>query len=869
MILAIDGIAASGKSTTAKMVASKLDFTYLDTGAMYRAVTLAILDQSVELNDEAALKSLLADLDLEVKPDKEGTNIFLKGKDVSKKIRSVDVTENVSVVSAIPIVREAMVTIQRTLGSQTDCIVEGRDIGTVVFPDADFKFFIVADVKTRARRRQLDLLTLGEKRSIEELSKDLKTRDQKDSSRSHSPLTKAADAVELDTTHLSIDEQVKFIVKFVKSKHDKRKDKMTEKDTKEVEVEAIDVEPSITAIPQTNIEISDPLAVVENAPSVDYLDPELFQDTPLVEREKLDQETIDVIVPEEIREQYLSTFKDISEHDMINGRVIGITDNDILVDIGFKSEGIIDRSEFPDEKLPKIGEKIELFLEKLEDKHGHTILSKSKADFMQRWKRLRETFESGATFTGKIMRRTKGGLIVDIGDIEAFLPGSQIDIRPVKDFDQFLDQDMELKIVKFNESRKNIVVSHKAILEEDLKELREDLFKKIQIGGILEGRVKNITDFGVFIDLGGLDGLLHITDLSWGRVIHPSEIVKLDEELTVKIIDYDEEKKRVSLGLKQLTPHPWDGIEKKYPVESIVTGKVVSLTNYGVFIEIEPGIEGLIHISEISWTRHIKNPSELYSMNDEVEAKILSIDMEDRKISLGVKQLQPDPWDTIKEKYSVDAVHKGKVIHLTQFGAFVELEEGIDGLIHISDLSWIKVIRHPKEILENNQEVEVKILEISKENRRIALGYKQVGDDPWPEILKFFETGKEVQGKIIRILEKGIILELEKDIEGIIPFDRKNKKEQKTMMDKYKPGDTITGIVMEVKPEEKKVFLYFEKLIDEHKKSSNKDAIHEFMDQQEDLSTEKIEIPTSMENIDEPEKKEKDSEPKDSKSDRA
>tara|TARA_B100001013_G_scaffold341656_1_gene266483 strand:+ start:3682 stop:6285 length:2604 start_codon:yes stop_codon:yes gene_type:complete len=866
MILAIDGIAASGKSTTAKMVASKLGFTFLDTGAMYRAVTLAILDQSVELNDETALKSLLTDLDLEVKPDKEGTNIFLKGKDVSKKIRSLDVTENVSAVSAIPVVREAMVSIQRTLGSQTDCIVEGRDIGTVVFPDADFKFFIVADVKTRARRRQLDLLTLGEKRSIEELSKDLKTRDQKDSSRSHSPLTKAADAVELDTTHLSIDEQVKFIVEFVKSENDKRKDKMTEKDTKEVE--AIDVEPSITAIPQTNIEISDPVGVVENLPSVDYLDPKLFQDTPLVERENLDQETIDVIVPEEIQEQYLSTFKDISEHEMINGRVIGITDNDILVDIGFKSEGIIDRSEFPNDKLPKIGEKIELFLEKLEDKHGHTILSKSKADFMQRWKRLRETFESGATFTGKIMRRTKGGLIVDIGDIEAFLPGSQIDVRPVKDFDQFLDQDMELKIVKFNESRKNIVVSHKAILEEDLKELREDLFKKIKIGGILEGRVKNITDFGVFIDLGGLDGLLHITDLSWGRVMHPSEIVKLDEELTVKIIDYDEEKKRVSLGLKQLTPHPWDGIEKKYPVESIVTGKVVSLTNYGIFIEIEPGIEGLIHISEISWTRHIKNPSELYSMNDEVEAKILSIDMEDRKISLGVKQLQPDPWDTIKEKYAVDAVHKGKVIHLTQFGAFVELEEGIDGLIHISDLSWIKVVRHPKEIVENNQEVEVKILEISKENRRIALGYKQVGDDPWPEILKFFETGKEVQGKIVRILEKGIILELEKDIEGIIPFDRKNKKEQKTMMDKYKPGDTLTGIVMEVKPEEKKVFLYFEKLIDEHKKSSNKDSIHEFMDQQEDLSTEKIKIPPSMENIDEPEKKEKDSEPKESDSDR-
>ena len=869
MILAIDGTAASGKSTTAKMVASQLDFIYLDTGAMYRAVTLAILDQSVELNDEAALRSLLTDLDLEVKPGKEGISILLKGKDVSKEIRSLIVTENVSAVSAIPIVREAMVNIQRTLGSQTDCIVEGRDIGTVVFPDADFKFFIVAEVETRARRRQQDLLTLGEKRSIKELIKDLKSRDQKDSSRSHSPLTKAADAVELDTTHLSIDEQVKFIVEFIKSKNEKRKDKMTEKDTKEVEVEEIDVEASITAIPQTSIEISDQGNDAENSPSVDYLGPELFRDVHMVEFKELDQDTIDVIVPEEIQEQYLRTFKDISEHDMINGRVIGITDNDILVDIGFKSEGIIDRSEFPNDKLPKIGEKIELYLEKLEDKHGHTILSKAKADFMQRWKRLRETFETGATFTGNITRRTKGGLIVDIGDIEAFLPGSQIDIRPVKDFDQFLDQDMELKIVKFNESRKNIVVSHKAILEEDLKELREDLFKKIEIGGILEGRVKNITDFGVFIDLGGLDGLLHITDLSWGRVIHPSEIVKLDEEITVKIIDYDEEKKRVSLGLKQLTPHPWDGVEKKYPMESIVTGKVVSLTNYGVFIEIEPGIEGLIHISEISWTRHIKNPTELYSMNDEIEAKILSIDLEDRKISLGVKQLLPDPWDTIKDKYTVDAVHKGKVIHLTQFGAFVELEEGIDGLIHISDLSWNKVVRHPKEILEKNQEVEVKVLEISKENRRIALGYKQVGDDPWPEILKFYETGKEVSGEIIRILEKGIILELEKDVEGIIPFDKKNKKEQKTVMDRYKPGDTITGIVIEVKPEEKKVFLYFEKLIDEPKKSSDKSSIQKFMDQQEEPSGEKIEIPPSIENVDKPEKRGEDSEQKDSKSDLA
>ena len=614
---------------------------------------------------------------------------------------------------------------------------------------------------------------------------------------------------------------------------------MVNKETEEIVVE------SPIADPTNEIEVSEENTNVEISQSFDYLAPELFQEIRLVERKELDPEIKEEEIPEEIQEKYFGTFKDISEHEMITGRVIGITDKDILVDIGFKSEGIIDRHEFPIDELPKIGEKIELYLERLEDKHGNTILSKSKADFMKNWQRLRDLFENGTTFTGKILRRTKGGLIVEIGDIEAFLPGSQIDVRPVKDFDQFLDQEMELKIVKFNESRKNIVVSRKAILEEGLKELRDELFDKIQIGEILEGRVKNITDFGVFIDLGGLDGLLHITDLSWGRVVHPSEIVKMDEEITVKVIDYDEEKKRVSLGLKQLSPHPWDNVEVKYPVGAAVEGKIVSLTNYGAFIEIEPGIEGLIHISEISWTRHIKNPSELYAMNDVIEAKVLSIDSEERKISLGVKQLQPDPWETIKEKFAVDSIQKGKVIHLTQFGAFVELEEGIDGLIHVSDLSWTKVIRHPKEILENNQEVEVKVLEVSLENRRISLGLKQVEEDPWSEIQNYFETGKEVSGTIFRVLEKGLILELEKGIEGIIPFNKMNKKEKKSIMNSFTQGDSITGVVMEVKPEEKKVFLFSDKINTKKEQSSGKDSIQEYLDNQEQPSTEKLEIPTS------------------------
>ena len=360
--------------------------------------------------------------------------------------------------------------------------------------------------------------------------------------------------------------------------------------------------------------------------------------------------------------------------------------------------------------------------------------------------------------------------------------------------------------------RKNVVVSHKAIIEDSLAEQREELFSKLEVGSVLDGRVKNITDFGVFVDLGGIDGLLHITDISWGRVNHPSEIINLDDTLTVKIIDFDEEKKRVSLGLKQLTPHPWENIKTDYPEGSTVKGKVVSMTNYGAFIEIEPGIEGLIHVSEMSWTRHIKNPSEIYALSDIVEAKVLSIDPDQRKISLGAKQLLPDPWDEIEEKYIPGNSVKGKVINLTQFGAFIELEEGIDGLIHVSDLSWTKIVRHPKEILEKTQDLEVRILEVSRENRRISLGLKQLEDDPWPELSKTFESGKEIEGEIIRILDKGIILSLQNDVEGIVPFGRQVKKNKKSVISKYKIGEKIKAEEMEIKHEDKKVIIFVEEL---------------------------------------------------------
>jgi len=578
----------------------------------------------------------------------------------------------------------------------------------------------------------------------------------------------------------------------------------------------------------------------------DYLNPELFNDIKTVPIEEIESKIDETINAEDIDKAYTNTLVDISEHQLIKGRVVGMNERDVLIDIGFKSEGIIDRSEFTDESLPAIGDQVEVYLEYLEDSSGNTILSKEKADFMLRWQNLREAYDNEEVITGKIIRRIKGGMIVDLGVVQAFLPGSQLDVRPITDFDLYLDKEIDLRIVKLNEARKNIVVSHKLIIEESLLEQREALFQEIEIGSIMDGRVKNITDFGVFVDLGGIDGLLHITDISWGRVNHPSEMIALNDEITVKVIEYDAERKRVSLGLKQLTPHPWDEVEIKYPIGVTVEGTVVSLTNYGAFIEIEPGVEGLIHVSEISWTRHIKNPSEEYSMGDKIEAKVISIDSEERKISLGVKQLTPDPWDKIEKEFEIGKIYSGRVQNLTQFGAFVELKEGIDGLIHISDLSWTKVVRHAKNTLEKDQEMDVIVLEVSRENRKISLGLKQIQDDPWPEIINHFESGKEVSGEIIRVLDKGIIIQLEMDVEGIIPFGKMSKKDRRGLASQYEVGANLSGIVMKVSPEDKKIILFKEELAGGGNTQSASDEVKDYLKNQKMDTGDKIDIPQEL-----------------------
>ncbi len=584
---------------------------------------------------------------------------------------------------------------------------------------------------------------------------------------------------------------------------------MTEEEITEEPAETVAEEPESTTPDEDNGEMD--LAPVEYQEIVkDYLDPGLMNGIRIIEASELSHENAEeVSVPSEEMEKYIETFSDIAQNQIIKGRVIGQNEKEIIMDIGFKSEGIIPRSEFSGAEPPSLGDSIEVYLEKIEDKNGQTILSKEKAVWMKGWLKLMQIQKEDGTVNGTITRRIKGGLVVDVDGIQAFLPGSQIDVRPVQDFDNFLGQEMEFKIVKINQLRKNVVLSRKALLYNTLREQRESLFDEVEPGQIVEGVVKNITDFGVFVDLGGVDGLLHITDLSWGRVNHPSEMTEVGETINVKIIDIDKDKQRISLGLKQLTPHPWENVEEKFPVGMKISGKIVSLTNYGAFVELETGVEGLVHVSEMSWTRSVHRPSEIVQLGQEVEAQVLSIDTEERKIALGFKQLQPDPWEGVDERYTVGPTLKGTIRNLTQFGAFVELEEGVDGLIHVSDLSWTKVVRHPKEILRKGEEVEVKVLEVSRENHRIALGLKQTMEDPWDDIIAHFEVGKNVDGAVIRTLDKGIIVELEMDVEGIVPADSLLEDEKDQIVKSIKDGQKIQCEVVEVKPEDKKVILTF------------------------------------------------------------
>src|SRR5687768_8048105 len=468
-------------------------------------------------------------------------------------------------------------------------------------------------------------------------------------------------------------------------------------------------------------------------------------------------------------EMYDETLSSIEEGEIVKARVLRVTDTAVILDVGFKSEGSISRDEFRDPDSLQPGEEVEVFLENLEDAEGVVVLSKKKADFLRVWEKIKQAYEENDKVPGMLTRKIKGGVTVDLMGVDAFLPGSQIALRRVPNIEDLIGQTFEFKIIKLNKRRRNIVVSRRVILEEERETKREQLVKELLVGQVRKGVVKNVTDFGAFIDLGGLDGLLHITDMSWGRVGHPSEIVAIGDELDVKVLDIDWNRERISLGLKQLMPYPWKDIENKYPVGARVRGKVVSITNYGAFIELEKGVEGLVHISEMSWTRNVKHPSKLVNIGDEIEAVVLKVDRDDEKTSLGMKQIEEDPWLALPEKYPIGTRVAGKVRNLTSFGAFVELEPGIDGLIHISDMSWTKRVQHPSEVLRKADDVEVMVLGVDPENKRISLGLKHTTDDPWDQIAQQFAPGVEAEGRVVRLVEDGVVVDLGNDIEGFVP----------------------------------------------------------------------------------------------------
>ena len=469
---------------------------------------------------------------------------------------------------------------------------------------------------------------------------------------------------------------------------------------------------------------------------------------------------------EELEKAYDNTLNKVNDREVVDGTVIAMNKREVVVNIGYKSDGIIPMSEFRYNPELKVGDTVEVYIENQEDKKGQLVLSHRKARATRSWDRVNAASENEEIIKGYIKCRTKGGMIVDVFGIEAFLPGSQIDVKPIRDYDVFVGKTMEFKVVKINQEFKNVVVSHKALIEAELEQQKKEIIGKLEKGQVLEGTVKNITSYGVFIDLGGVDGLIHITDLSWGRVSDPKEVVELDQKLNVVILDFDDEKKRIALGLKQLTPHPWDALDANLKVGDHVKGKVVVMADYGAFIEIAPGVEGLIHVSEMSWSQHLRSAQDFMKVGDEVEAVVLTLDREERKMSLGIKQLKSDPWETIEEKYPIGSKHTAKVRNFTNFGVFVEIEEGVDGLIHISDLSWTKKVKHPSEFTQIGADIDVQVLEIDKENRRLSLGHKQLEENPWDVFETVFTVGSVHEGTIIEMLDKGAVVALPYGVEG-------------------------------------------------------------------------------------------------------
>jgi small subunit ribosomal protein S1 len=507
---------------------------------------------------------------------------------------------------------------------------------------------------------------------------------------------------------------------------------------------------------------------------------------------------------------YGNTLTEINEKEVVKGTIVGISDREVILNIGFKSDGLVPLSEFRDTPDIKVGDEVEVFIENQEDLGGQLILSRKKAKILTAWDNIQKALDQDLVIEGMVKRRTKGGLIVDIFGVEAFLPGSQIDVKPIRDFDIFVGKKMEVKVVKINYTNDNVVVSHKVLIEKDLEQQKIQILNNLEKGQVLEGVIKNMTNFGVFIDLGGVDGLLHITDISWGRISHPSEVLQLDQKVNVVVLDFDDEKKRISLGMKQLTPHPWDSLSKDIQVGSQIKGRIVNVADYGAFLEVLPGVEGLIHVSEMSWSQHLRNPQDFLKVGDEINAVVLTLDRDERKMSLGIKQLTEDPWTKkdLLTKYAIGTRHKGIVRNLTNFGLFIELEEGIDGLVHVSDLSWTKKVKHPSEFVKVGDQLDVIVLELDADNRRLALGHKQLEENPWDTFETIFSVGSIQRGTINQKSDKGAVVELPYGIEGFCALKNLAKEDGSTA----EVGESLDFKVLEFSKDDKRISLSHSKV---------------------------------------------------------
>jgi small subunit ribosomal protein S1 len=812
-IITIDGPAGAGKSSVARLLAQSLGYLYLDSGALYRAVAWQALQRGLDLNRPETLAAFLEDFSPEVTADSRGFHLVVDGTEAGESLRSPAVTRESSRVAALSLVRQWVKERLRHLAKNGGVVTEGRDQGTVVFPEATHKFYLSAALATRAERRRREWQGEDGPPSLADTMADIAARDLRDETRADSPLRVPTDACVVDTTDLSIEAVLQQCLARIKG-----------------------IDPAGWNLNPVNLLKGANMDGMENNELTNHTRPEETDSNRPQTEEVATSESTSASSQEPISEMpdmesmselYEESLRRVQEGEVVKGRIVSITKDYVMVDIGYKSEGQIPIHEFTTPEgvvTAEVGAEVEALMESREDEEGALMLSKNKASKIKVWEEVSAAYHNEGEVEGTIVAKVKGGLSVDLGGIIAFLPGSQVDLAPMRHTDHLIGQRYTFKVLKFNRKRRNVVLSRRVLMEKVKNEAKTTLLSSLEEGKIVEGVVKNITDYGIFVDLGGLDGLLHITDLSYGRVRHPADLFKVGDTITVKVMSFDPEKERISLGLKQLTPDPWSVVDEKFPLGSRVTGKVVSLTDYGAFVELEPGVEGLIHISEMSWTRKVRHPSQVLSVGDVVEATVLEVEPQRKRISLSLKQVEPNPWEVIGEKYPVGSVIEGKIKNITDFGIFIGIDEGIDGLVHISDISWTKRFKHPSELFKKGQVIQAKVLYIDKDNERFSLSIKDLTPNPWQSIDQRFPMGSVVSGPITNITDFGLFVEVEEGIEGLIHISEQSRDKQK--MAALKVGDLIRAKVIHASPEERRIGLSIRKMEADEEQSHYRDYLH-------------------------------------------